>query len=1203
EQLKSSRALTAQSGEPLYPDEVARQMDEKGGNEIFSEAANIATEDGSPSQITSGGIDVYKCGLDDDLALQKSTSVNDAAAESTYSPETRRTALDGPDNDSRKLAVNEAIARWDEAMRVYWEMGNCQPRSSLEADAEGKGDSAAGTAREQAGTIQVSQLEREQRQYIRDRAIESRWTHRASKHFQKLRQRLQQRAASSSLLGDAIYLAQIDVGIGESDREIQEVGPFRDSMSINDWSSLGSKPTDGPPLIMTDAENTAVTQKVSSEPQSPNRILSAGDGGEPRIEWVHMSFGDTVLREGARHTSTGQTAPNFIAPTAHQGHIPKAIPDGQLEDFAARSWLNEHRHKRYYDSQRAFPRAWNFTYDVVPYGNRVGTSHEESETGSARLSRPNIAQPLSTILFQGDALRLQEKLYLLWQERPSRRDDFQRVVPDGSEDEHAAPYVPDVWMVLVTRALRLQSLEELQSIVPIAESIVNLHGRGGLKSRIQDVGKIILAQQAKSLRDSGRRYGSVLPALPYTLSEALPASADLFRDSSSSLLQLSGSDDERWYDLDWDPLEFMKDQYGEEAVDVGDVICIIGDVETTLRTVNVAVTGGYGYYTGLLPDGQCLELKTLPGKTRIMIVYQLSHLTMDDDHGKPGTCWHRMFLNPVVIGGFRIPSRTDGEQGLELSLEMMVALGSTPDVTEFAGTTMLKGFNSLFVPTKRIGSSIVWHFIIREGGSRVSYNDGAAVARQDGVIEPSALQTARHFVGWTPVADQLAGSNRSGYTTGWSGIKYAKAPFASLGNLNISISKLVGVSTTFVKGKKDIPVALRGNRSYKDKVKSAGDWTAMFYDSLSRRAWLLDSASALLHISRAWLVSHKSDLNLHALANADEDDGTELLSVLNDIGGFKWPGQFDGRQSALLALYNDYNGRLRLWRNERAETETTRDVETGKVTTNLKTTVTWTRWRDIVEEKYGSLEIMHDHIVRSRYCPTADVKLPFGDRTLEGYEFRDIVSGATPLEPHVTELLPSAGAWPGWCVKSSFIPIFGSDFGELIKPAATSNEQRCGKMSLFPTDLDYLATPVSILASMNGKTHTGEAGCISLGDSATWKDPESSLRKCHCEQGACQVNVARLYTGSVKIRKPGPDIPPEAIWTRYGRGAVIFGDQPAHLSKTRTTPREYVAPSRLRRSRQQICSSSNDAASSSSDASFTDSGVNIDPPGKEYSPS
>ncbi|KAK5745366.1 hypothetical protein LTR17_001527 [Elasticomyces elasticus] len=810
-------------------------------------------------------------------------------------------------------------------------------------------------------------------------------------------------------------------------------------------------------------------------------------------------------------------------------------------------------------------------------GNRATSSIQDAATRFVRYYRNDIAGHLSEAVCategRTEVPTSQQRMEILWGiERTHRSDEVDHLTADDEDDQEEvpAPHIPDVSSA---RTFLVDS-DEFQWL------------------------------------------------LSRTVSEAgLVSTGTTYADIRTQLIDIIGPKQDLHFVMDWDPWAFCREQYsGLALLDIGKVICLSGGSErahaqscgdyltrvwpTTaalvLHVVNRATSEGYGQY----------QASTLSEPTHdCRVVYHSSDMQLGDQYDPPETCWHRMFQNPAIAAGYPIPIRTHGQQGLEVPLDMMARLGETPRVVLYDDVTILKGFSSLFAPTRCVGDSIVWHYLVNRNGSRISHNDGEEASRgTNRAINSSTMETARHFVGWTANAEQMAGSDNITYATDWSGTESAKAPFASMSSLGISVGKIVGGSANFIRGKKDTPTLNNSNRIYMDKVKAAGGWTVVFYDRLSRRAWLLDGTSALLHISRAWLVSHKHDLDEYAEANADSHVENEIASVSHELGSFYWPGKpakFDGQRSARLALYNEKNRQLRVWKTRDSKTETTTDVNTGLITVSEKVTETWTCWQDIVDEKFSMLELVHDHMNKNRNCPTADVKVPFRDRPFEGYEFKDMVAGASLLHPRMVELHPTAGNWPKWSLKSDTIPIFGSDFGEMIRPAKTSQGLHgCGQTSLLPGGLDYLAAPINVLASLRSRTGAAGHGGIALGDSVAWREPWSCFSECHCRSRRnCLVKVARLDVGKLHIgRAQTTSQAEEAVLKQYSRGAIVFGDE--HAKAQDVSPGlEYVEPNRLKRCTQQISDSGYDEPSPSLDVpssqslpSFQDSGVYVSSP-------
>jgi hypothetical protein len=125
-----------------------------------------------------------------------------------------------------------------------------------------------------------------------------------------------------------------------------------------------------------------------------------------------------------------------------------------------------------------------------------------------------------------------------------------------------------------------------------------------------------------------------------------------------------------------------------------------------------------------------------------------------------GNCWQPLFKNPVIVKGYPILARDHGERGLEIPLNMMASLGDASRTTVFDRSLVIKGFCTLFVPTKRIKNSVLWHFLFNQDGSRISYSD--ARTRCPGLVsietlDASCLGSARHFLGWASSVVMRAG--------------------------------------------------------------------------------------------------------------------------------------------------------------------------------------------------------------------------------------------------------------------------------------------------------------------------------------------------------------------------------------------------------------------------------------------------------------
>lgn len=276
----------------------------------------------------------------------------------------------------------------------------------------------------------------------------------------------------------------------------------------------------------------------------------------------------------------------------------------------------------------------------------------------------------------------------------------------------------------------------------------------------------------------------------------------------------------------------------------------------------------------------------------------------------PGSCWHKMFRNPVIAKGFPIPRRPVHAQELEIPLEMMAGLGCTPWITNFAGNTMLKGFSTLFAATSEVAGTVIWHFVADEAVKRMPYVTGLPRCGQPLELDALTIETARHFVGWTPHADVLLGAENASYDGIADSASAFVTPGVGLASVNLSGGKFITAGLTFVRGQKDTPVYLTGTEPYELQVSAARSMQVALYDTYSRQGWLVDGASALLHISRAWLSRHA------------------FIADANALKGFEHANVTDGLDAGMHALMSRQNRELRLFSSRETIDELVKDSVT-----------------------------------------------------------------------------------------------------------------------------------------------------------------------------------------------------------------------------------------------------------------------------------
>lgn len=138
----------------------------------------------------------------------------------------------------------------------------------------------------------------------------------------------------------------------------------------------------------------------------------------------------------------------------------------------------------------------------------------------------------------------------------------------------------------------------------------------------------------------------------------------------------------------------------------------------------------------------------------------------DEDLATNGNCWRGMFRNPVIVRGYPIPRRPDAgvDTGLEIPLEIVVALTGCEKLTKFGDMAFLKGFAAMLAAVRIVGDIVFWHLCYNAKGEYISYEDGR-IPRLSGSQSCSAarltigaMKQSRHIVGWSDNIRNFAGS-------------------------------------------------------------------------------------------------------------------------------------------------------------------------------------------------------------------------------------------------------------------------------------------------------------------------------------------------------------------------------------------------------------------------------------------------------------
>ena len=337
------------------------------------------------------------------------------------------------------------------------------------------------------------------------------------------------------------------------------------------------------------------------------------------------------------------------------------------------------------------------------------------------------------------------------------------------------------------------------------------------------------------------------------------------------------------------------------------------------------------------------------------------------------SCWLGMVRNPVIAQGYPVPRRDEinPEKGLEAALDILVALSHADWATSFGPSFVIKGALSALVPVLKIGSSLVWHFLLNAGRSRMTYNQActASARLEGGPIFIDNVNSHRHFVGlWTGTACIKAGSNdESLYNIQLSSSERADKYQWEFSNVSVSAGKIIGLSTGFRLSRKDIPLTFSQDHglAYEIEIEQASDTNVLLYSTQDRRAWLLDGASALLHLARCWMSSKNARFMFSNVISE--------LQCVNPRGG---------REAALQTLKQNKTRNIRIFDSSTTQSESvyqTSISDSGYGTTSTeskpsrkneqKTTSTSWTYGDLVRQQWHILEAMNDRLIEVKERP------------------------------------------------------------------------------------------------------------------------------------------------------------------------------------------------------------------------------------------
>ena len=487
-----------------------------------------------------------------------------------------------------------------------------------------------------------------------------------------------------------------------------------------------------------------------------------------------------------------------------------------------------------------------------------------------------------------------------------------------------------------------------------------------------------------------------------------------------------------------------------------------------------------------------------------------------------GQCWQSLFHNPSIVLGYPIACRPTLESGLglEIPLDILIALADASSITSFNDKALIKGYSTMLIPVRQVDNMIIWHLLYNEDGSRISYIDCRVADLTH--IDPLNLETCRHILGWCSRARSFVGENDlnllkscdfngilgapdANYDIKWSGLGKPSVRHA-WEKITISGGSFVNINSEFVIGKKEKPICSNIHNGYKSRLKFIAQQYVLLYDVNDRRAWLVDGLSALLHLVRASLEHDEKDVfNEHFLYK----QGQLQEGAANR----------DGMRAAMDVLLHPENCAVRLYADdvEIWEEETIQKVgavaKESEVVLRKKTTFYY--FKDRVLEIFAILEKMIDHLNYTTSENGVGFRLAgMPKNVLEGFDFMDVATQKTPIRPHMVTLsLSESGCgWTDLARSLHAVTLFGKGFGDLIQPVTDGCQRSCedcGYGIKLPPGKEYLGVSVSLLEQILATRGSTETNPWRLVDDIYWHTPGAIFEACQCSNHAYSSRKAR----------------------------------------------------------------------------------------------
>lgn len=364
-----------------------------------------------------------------------------------------------------------------------------------------------------------------------------------------------------------------------------------------------------------------------------------------------------------------------------------------------------------------------------------------------------------------------------------------------------------------------------------------------------------------------------------------------------------------------------------------------------------------------------------------------------------------------------------------------------------------------------------------------------------------------------------------------------------------------------MRGTKDIPEILQ-SQDYARNMEEAMGWKVILTDTKTQQHCLADGASTVLHLCRAWLSGKYSRLAPQGVAEKIWSPSTPAGPLVS----------FETLMSVENRALQLYTSSLKRESKAPVPGEHSDGASSESSLEHPPVTKEWYLFQHQAQFFYHWLEQIRDRMVLARKSPNVDLALK-GTKAI-GFQFRDLLSSKSLLEPRTVEFSDGAKPWLRYARSVDAIYIHGSELGDLVRLTTGQVQQfgRCTVNANMPCGKDYLVAPLSVLREGTEQfEHTRT--CAQLAEGLYWTNIEKCFSACHCQSPKPRRRCQRVITQfcSDEPSKSADDFVdglPE-VFNKFPTAVVLIGGETASFTEQVSRVMPTIGRKRKDESRNQ----------------------------------